>query len=82
MEVGVDTPEAVEAAAATAVLPAAELGVETAGAAVPGEAVAVVETLETFAEARRFAALVAEVGVPEPEAGADAAKWLRANAQV
>ena len=79
MDVGVEevaTPEAVVVVAAAPLLLAAELGAETAGAAEPGEAAAVVATLGVFAEARRFAALVAEVGVPVPEAGADAAKLV------
>jgi hypothetical protein len=87
----VATPEAVEAVAAVAavvtvaavaavaaapLLPAAVLGAETAGAAEPGEAAVVVATFGVFAAARRFAVLVAEVGVPVPEAGADAAKLV------
>ncbi len=76
------TPEAVAAVAAAPLLPEAVLGAGTAGAAEPGEAAAVVATFGAFAEARRFAALVAEVGVPVPEAGADAAKLVNGKMRI
>jgi hypothetical protein len=78
-EVTVVTVAAVAAEAAgvaAPLLPAAVLGAETAGAAEPGEAAVVVATFGVFVAARRFAVLVAEVGVPVPEAGADAAKLV------
>lgn len=43
--------------------------------AAAGDAVPAAAALAFFAAARRFAALVAEEGVPEPEARAVAVKW-------
>lgn len=64
--VGIDVEADVEIPAE--VLPTAELD------AAAGEAVPAAAALAFFAAARRFAALVAEEGVPEPEARAVAVK--------